>query len=497
MSTHTTINCPKNKRKTNTADPKRGGKGKGNRKRWDDGERKLECIICGKGHTAWDCPERHDCEDVDEQGNIVRDEICFNCGQHGHRSWDCTKITGRKRNLQRVLTNLSRWRKARDEGLIFEDIMLLPPKSERATTQYRRDSNDGGDEEAPERHHILVQAHERYKWTPARIEYVVDQLNTDTEPDIEVQGPKLLLIYHNGEDAKTAVWNGEGLIDADGDTMTIKRTSDVTHVDVDTPKSGERTKDKERSTEDEKSKAKEKEKAEPAPKKTTATATHERTKNPTMGPPAPVPTPTTRASKEIQRQVDTLSGRVTNLESTTKSIQKSVGTFKLQYNAHQAFNAKCFEQLLKQQRLEVPEAPPEVTLDESEAALLQDTAENSTDQEPTPDEGDTHMRTQVLEKRTASEAEKTLRGDTGAEVQTKWANIRGATRKLEARLVRVDLSSRKDVSGVAVLCTEDTDNKVIRWVPESDLYETKDQAHEAIGPKRNKPDPPATSAGQQ
>ena len=192
--------------------------------------------------------------------------------------------------------------------------------------------------------------------------------------------------------------------------------------------------------------------------KTANTATHERAKNLSMAPPAPVATPTTRASKELQGRVDTLSGRVTNLESTRKSIQKSVGTFKLQYNAHQAFNAKCFEQLLRQQRLEVPEAPPEVTLDESEAALLQDTAENSTDQESTPEEGDTHMRTPVLEKRIALEAEKILRGYTGAEVQTKWANICRAGRNLEAGLVQVDLSSRKDVSGVAVLCTEDTDS---------------------------------------
>ena len=494
MGTHTTINCPKNRRKTNTADPKRGGKGKGNRKRWDDGERKLECIICGKNHTAWDCPERHDCEDVDADGNIVRDEICFNCGQRGHRSWDCTKITGRKRNLQRVLTNLSRWRKARDEGLIFEDIMLLPPKSERPTTPHERqdrNSHDGGDEETPERHHILVQTHERYKWTPAHIEYIVDQLNTDTEPDIEVQGSELLLVFHNGEDAKTAMWNGEGLIDADGDAMTLKRTSAPTHTDVDQPRSEGATRTKE------KNKEKEKEKAEPAPKKTTNVATREHTKNPTMGPPEPIPATTTRATKELQGRVDTLSGRVTNLESTTKSIQKSVGTFKLQYNAHQAFNAKCFEQLLKQQSLAVPEAPPDVTLDESEAALIHGTQEDPEDREPTPDEGDTHMRAQVLEKRTASEAAKTLRGDTGAEVQTKWANVRGASRKLEAHLVRVDLSSRKDVNGVAVLCTEDTDTKIIRWVPEGDLYESKDQAHEAIGPKRNKPDPPAASAGQQ
>ena len=125
-----------------------------------------------------------------------------------------------------------------------------------------------------------MQAHDRYKWTPAHIEYVVDQLNTDTEPDIEVQGPKLLLIYHNGEDAKTAIWNGEGLIGADGDAMTVKRTSEITHVDVDSPRTEEagKMKEKEKFKEKEDVKSKSKEKAEPAPKKTT----NEKGKNSTI-----------------------------------------------------------------------------------------------------------------------------------------------------------------------------------------------------------------------
>ena len=141
-----------------------------------------------------------------------------------------------------------------------------------------------------------------------------------------------------------------------------------------------------------------------------------------------------------------------------------MGSFKLQYNAHQETNAQCFAALHREQNLEVLTAPPAVELDDKEKNEL----ENSKPAKPAQPQGDTHMQ-QECKKRTASEADNSLQGDTGAAMQEKWAHVRRASRKLEARHVRVDVTSGKDVDGTTVLCCEDMRNKIIRWLPDANF----------------------------
>ena len=71
------------------------------------------CFLCNlPGHLARACPRRAEAEDVDAQGQIVRQTHCFNCGFDGHLVGTCEV----RINLGRTLSNRSIWQRVRETG---------------------------------------------------------------------------------------------------------------------------------------------------------------------------------------------------------------------------------------------------------------------------------------------------------------------------------------------------------------------------------------------
>ena len=84
-----------------------------NSKGYKGGKGTPTCFICNlPGQLTRACPRLAEAEDVDAQGQIVRQTHCFNCGLDGHMAGACVI----RMNMSRILSNRAVWQRVRESG---------------------------------------------------------------------------------------------------------------------------------------------------------------------------------------------------------------------------------------------------------------------------------------------------------------------------------------------------------------------------------------------
>ena len=175
---------------------------------------KMLCFFCMKsGHLARNCPRKLHAEDTDENGDIIRLEVCWNCGGTGHNGGKCEEVTGRPLNVRRTLTNRSLFRKARDEGLDFADIAMRAPGVEKGASGILGDApiDDGMecDEATPTAAHaIKISLHDSTgitaEFDDALMTLLLTRADTAESPVVERSKDFVILRFNNEEDAQQA-----------------------------------------------------------------------------------------------------------------------------------------------------------------------------------------------------------------------------------------------------------------------------------------------------
>ena len=351
------------------------------------------CFFCMKsGHLARNCPRKLHAKDTDENGDIIRLEVCWNCGGTGHNGGKCEEITGRPLNVRRTLTNRSLFRKARDEGLDFADIAMRAPGVEKGASGILGDApiDDGMecDEATPTAAHaIKISLHDSTgitaEFDDALMTLLLTRADTAESPVVERSKDFVILRFNNEEDAQQATQRLHNTKTDDDDTIEVKRVHENDTAD--------------------------KNKTLPLKKRPVNSL------NSSMRPPAPL-----LPSRDSKR-LDNVEERVTNLESLTSNINNSVNELRGEFNESktaQAHMQSGINELLKHWGLSTPQAPPATPPAEINNAGAEEV-------------------------------------DKGTQHPTKWANIR-VQNKTNTYQVQVDMSSVRTIEGEKVYTVQDT-----------------------------------------